>query len=117
MRFVKRQLTRLIHDGIPIRDEVEEAEMVLGHALSVANEISGDIREIAWIRHKVEFDVLRELKYDRTLWDGTRVMADQRARGKWEGFLKELRAEELARLKKIEQELDEEPDSQKEAQQ
>jgi hypothetical protein len=92
VRFVKRQLTGLVNDGITIRDEVDEAEMVLGRVMSVANEISGDIREIAWIRHKIEFDVLRELKHDRTLWDGTRVMADPKAKKKWEGFLKEERA-------------------------
>lgn len=98
MRFVKRQLTCLVNDGIAIRDEVEETEMVLGRVMSVANEISGDLREIAWIRHKIESNVLRELKHDRTLWDGTRVMTDPKARKKWEGFLKELQAEELAKI-------------------
>lgn len=108
MRFVKRQLTCLVNDGIAIRDEVEETEMVLGRVMSVANEISGDLREIAWIRHKIESNVLRELKHDRTLWDGTRVMTDPKARKKWEGFLKELQAEELAKLKQISDELDQE---------
>lgn len=98
MRFVKRQLTCLVNDGIAIQDEVEETEMVLGRVMSVANEISGDLREIAWIRHKIESNVLRELKHDRTLWDGTRVMTDPKARKKWEGFLKELQAEELAKI-------------------
>ena len=116
VRFVKRQLTCLVNDGMPIRDEVEETEMILGHVMSVVNEISGDIREISWIRHKIEFDVLRELKYDRSLWDGTRVMADPRARKKWEGFLKELREEELARLNKIEQELNSQLEEQQEVQ-
>ena len=75
MRFVKGQLTCLVNDGTPILDEVEEKEMVLGRVMSVANDISSDIREITWIRHKIEYDVLRELKNDRTLWDGTRVMS------------------------------------------
>jgi hypothetical protein len=45
-------------------------------------------------------------------------MADPKARKEWEGFLKELRAEELARLKKIEQELDKQlEEQQKEEQQ
>jgi predicted RNA-binding protein with EMAP domain len=79
VRFVKRQLTHLVNDGTAIEDEVDEVEVVLGHVMSVANEISGDIREITWIRHKIEFDVLHELKQDRTLWDGTRVAASAAA--------------------------------------
>jgi hypothetical protein len=107
VRFVKRQLTSLVDDGIAVREEVEETELVLGRVMLVANEISGDVREISWIRHKVESHVLRELKYDRTLWDGTCVMADPKARKKWEGFLKNLRAEELANYQQTIRELDE----------
>lgn len=35
-------------------------------------------------------DVANELKVDRTLWDGTRVMSDDEGREKWESFLKEV---------------------------
>jgi hypothetical protein len=100
-------LTSLVDDGIAIREEVEETEMVLGRVMSVANEVSSDIREISWIRHKIESHVLHELKYDRTLWDGTRVMADPKARKKWEDFLDNMRAEELASYQQTMRELDE----------
>lgn len=106
VRFVKRQLTSLVNDGIAIRDEVDKTEKVLGHMMFIANDISGDIRELSWVRSKIEGDVLRTLKSDRTLWDGTRVMTDLKARKNWERFLKELKAEEKAAAEKRELELE-----------
>lgn len=77
VRFVKREITRLINDGVAIREAVDETELLVAHAMSVANEISKDIREISWMRYCVEMDIVYELKHDQTLWNGTRLMSDE----------------------------------------
>lgn len=89
VRFVKREITRLINDGVAIREAVDEAELLVAYAMSVANEISKDIREISWMRYCVEMDIVYELKHDQTLWDGTRLMSDEEEREKFENRIRQ----------------------------
>jgi hypothetical protein len=90
VRLVKREITQLQDDGVAIREVVDETALLLAHAMTIANGISKDVREISWIRYCVEMDVGYELKNDRTLWDGTRVMSDDEGREKWENYLEEV---------------------------
>jgi hypothetical protein len=92
VRFVKRELRKLVNGGTCLAPAIEETELLLAQATSIIDVVSKDIGELVWIRHHVEEDFMKLLKEDRTLWDGTRLMEPGTGDG-WESYLKELRNE------------------------
>ncbi|KAF9469982.1 hypothetical protein BDZ94DRAFT_1243682 [Collybia nuda] len=93
VRLVKREITRLIDEEVAIREAVYETELLMAQAMSIANEIAKDIREISWMRYCIETDVVYELKHDQALWDGTRLMSDEDERQQRETLLKDTNRE------------------------
>jgi len=110
VRYVRRELRKLVNCGTSIAPEIEEIEMLLAQATKITDGVSKDIGELVWIRHHVEEDFMKLLKEDRTLWDGTRLMEPETREG-WEEYLRELQDEkdekdrlELEMMAKEEQE-------------
>ena len=96
VRYVKREVTRLVNDMPRIRTELVETRTLLEHATSMLRNVSEDFKEMSRVQQVLEWDHVEKYKDDRRLWDGTHLMPDEDF-ASWDLFLEQLH-EEKARL-------------------
>jgi len=92
VRYVRREVTRLVNDMPGIRTELGETRTLLEHATSMLRNVSEDFKEMSKVQQVLEWDLVEKYKRDRRLWDGTHLMPDEDF-ASWDLFLGQLRAE------------------------
>ena len=93
VRYVKREVTRLVNDMPRIHTELVETRTLLEHATSILRNVSEDFKEMSKVQQVLEWDHVEKYKDDRRLWDGTHLMPDEDF-ASWDLFLEQLRVEE-----------------------
>ncbi|KIL68779.1 hypothetical protein M378DRAFT_21714 [Amanita muscaria Koide BX008] len=97
LRFVRRELTELVDESSRLHEELEDCDRVLQRALDDIDKITDEAEDIAWkTRVGIEAFICKEMKDDRTVWDGTRFMSkpSQRRWKRW--MMEDKRKREMA---------------------
>ncbi|KAM6502524.1 hypothetical protein JOM56_002501 [Amanita muscaria] len=89
LRFVRRELTELVDESSRLHEELEDCDRVLQRALDDIDKITDEAEDIAWkTRVGIEAFICKEMKDDRTVWDGTRFMSKPSQR-RWKRWMME----------------------------
>lgn len=101
VRYVKREMTRLVNQMPQIRVEVAETRALLEHATTVLRDASDDFKELLKVHRTLEYNVIEQYKNDYKLWDGTYVMPEEHM-GQWDQYVQEMQDadEEKTRLER-----------------
>ncbi|RDB25258.1 hypothetical protein Hypma_007598 [Hypsizygus marmoreus] len=105
VRFVRRELTRLIDDGVDLRAEVDDLAALLESTRENVKDSEADLKELSCMRRSLEDMVTRRLKSQRQLWDGTYMMKDKRAKAEWDTFIGDLYEDMRLCKEEVEEEL------------